>query len=216
MSVSVATGDRLIRFHRVLASRITAWGCAPSPNALSLFLQLEVKCAGHGSPSCRRHRHPVPGASRHRPNGQHHPTVVASRLAMRRSAPPSPKLHSPSLANALPCRLATASPDGNRQHHAPGPLFEPALSHPIRTSMALMVVRTGFAKATAIAESPIPAEADRPATISRHLDYLGGLERLRMSAMLPHLAIQEGASIRCGVRPDAISCSPRRATHYMM
>ncbi len=127
---------------------------------------------------------------------------IVSRLAKRRYAPPSPALHSPSLANALSCRLATARPDVNGQRRAPEPSLEPALSHAVRTSMALMVVRTVFARTIA--------------TISLRLDYLDGLKRLRMSALPPHLAIQEGASIRSRARPDAISCSPSRATHYMM
>ncbi len=62
--------------------------------------------------------------------------------------------------------------------------------------MALMVVRTGFAKAAAIALSLIPAESERFATLSPRPDYLDTLKQLRISAMPPHLAIQEGAPFR--------------------
>ena len=53
-----------------------------------------------------RHRHPALGAPRHRPHGQHQRSLMASRLAKRRSAPPSPALRSP----PWPTPLHAASP----------------------------------------------------------------------------------------------------------
>ena len=98
----------------------------------------------------------------------------------------------------------------------PGPWLKHPLSHPIRTSMALMVVRTGFAKTTLIMWQHIPADWKRVATICRLFDYFRSHRRLRMSAMGPHLALQEGAAMKCCGRPDAVCCCPCRATHYMM
>ncbi len=112
-------------------------------------------------------------------------------------------------------RLATASTDAHCPRHAPGPLLEPALSHPVCTLMALMVVRMAFAETALIIRQPIPAESECLATIFRRLDYLNGLKRFRMGAIPPYLAIQEGASIKCSARLDATSCCSRRATHYM-
>ena len=175
----------------ILALDISARCCAPSPNTRRLSPKVRVQCAGHGSPSCGRHYDVTLTATQNRRPGQHRPHPYDAQLgkASLRSAIARASLSS-WLTPFHACPLATASIDAHCPRHAPGPLPEPALSHPARTWMVLTFVRMAFAKTSLIIWPPIPAESECLANSSRRLDYLGGLEHLRISAMPPHLAIQ--------------------------
>ena len=58
-----------------------------------------------------------------------------------------------------------------------GPLLARSLSQPARTSMALIVVCTGFAKTAATGLPPIPAESEHLDTLSPRLNYLNSLKQ---------------------------------------